>query len=134
MVPKALEKGYKKRVARREIAFDEDNEPIFLLKDSDETRLLRFRQFARKYLFLFAGVAIAVASALTAIILVTRQALRKTAKRFKRQKASPSDKIVPSQEERGDGGEIIPDSLNWLSDNLLIVVGIVIFLFLFYNY
>ena len=111
-----------------------DGEPIFLLRDSDETRLLRFRQFARKYLFLFAGVAIAVASALTAIILVTRQALKKTAKRFKRQKVSPSDKIVPSQEEREGGGEIIPDSLNWLSDNLLIVVEIVIFLFLFYNY
>ena len=41
MVPKALEKEYKKRIARY----------IFLLKDSDETRLLKFQQFARKYLF-----------------------------------------------------------------------------------
>ena len=132
MTPKALEKEYKKRVAKREIAFDNTDEPIFLLKDSDETKLLRFQQFARKYFFFFGGVAIAVASALTGVILVTRQALKKTAKRFKRQKVTPS-KIVPSQGEKG-GEEIVPDTLNWVSENLLVVVGIVLFLLFLYKY
>ena len=102
MTPKALEKEYKRRVARQEIAFDEDGEPIFLLKDSDETRLLKFRQFARRNLFLFAGVAIAIASAITAAILVTRQALRRMAKRFERKdgRVIPSNKITPSEEKK----------------------------------
>ena len=127
MVPKALEKEYKKRVARREIAFDEDNQPIFLLKDNDETRLLRFRQFARKYLFLFAGVAITIARALTAVILVTRQALRKTAKRFERQKGTSSDKITPSHEE-------VEELFQTRSTGFLAIYSLSLELFFFLSY
>ena len=133
MTPKALEKEYK-RVARREIGFDQDGEPVFKLNENDETRLLRFRQFACKYLFLFSGVAIAIASAITAAFLVTRQALKRIAKRFKRDEKSgkvvPSWNLIPSEEK---GGGVVPSTLDWLSDNLLAVLGAVLLFLFFYK-
>ena len=130
MLPERLEEEYRKRVARREIAFDQDGQPIFMLREDDNTRLLRFRQFARKYLFLLSGIAITIASAITAVILVMRQALRKTAKSFKKDEKTggvvPFTDITPSQ----GGGQIVPDTLDWVSVNLLVVVGMVL-LFLF---
>ena len=72
-------------------------------------------------------------ASLTATILVMRQALKKTAKRFRKQKLTPG-KIVPSHGGKGGGEEIIPDSLDWLSDNLLVVLGVVLFLLFLHNY
>ena len=128
LVPRALEKEYNKRVARREIRFDQHGQPVFTLKDNDETRLLSFRQFARRNFFLFAGVAIAIASAVTAAILVTRQALRKAGKRLKREEVIPSNKIVPVQGGESGGGQIVPNTLDSVSNNLLTVVGAILFL------
>ena len=108
MTPKALEKEYK-QVARREIGFDQDGEPVFKL-------------------------AIAIASAITAAILVTRQALKRMAKRFKRDEKSgkvvPSWNLIPSEEK---GGGVVPSTLDWLSDNLLAVLGAVLLFLFFYK-
>ena len=125
LTPEALRKEYNRRVTKREIAFDgTSGEPIFLLKDGDETRLLKFRQFARRNLFLFAGVAIALASAITAVILVTRRAVRDTGSKFKtRDKEKGETDIIPSEEKER---EIIPQTADFVSDNLLTILGVLL--------
>ena len=56
------------------------------LTENDLTWLEHFKKFVRNNLFLLSGVAITVASAITAIILTTRQALKKGAKAIKKGK------------------------------------------------
>ena len=135
LTPEQLEREFKRRVARKEVTRDEQTGKItFRLRTDDRTNLLLFKQFAKRYLFLFSGVAIVIASALTAVIIVTRQAIRDTGKSFKSKKnagkgdTTPGEDIGPS-----GGGEIIPDTLDWVSDNLLTVTGLIILALLLYN-
>ena len=78
--PDKLIKEYNKRVARRQIRIEKGGNVTISIKWDDEPRLERFKTFVRKNLFLISGAAIAIASAITAVILVMRQSLKRTAK------------------------------------------------------
>ena len=65
------------------------------LSENDLLRLERFKSWARRNLFLISGIAIVVASALTAVILVIKGSLRAGSKKLKEAKrpkpVDPSD-------------------------------------------
>ena len=92
----------------------------FRFRENDLTRLERFKQWARRNLLGLSGLAIVVTSAITAVILVTRQALKKTAKDMSL-KDKGEGKEEGGGDEETDWSPIQPaaDSFDWLSDNLL---------------
>ena len=71
--PSVLREEFDRKLKRGEIIYDkESGEVTFDMRVDDCSRLLRFKQFAKRNLFLFSGLAITIAAALTAVILVVR--------------------------------------------------------------
>ena len=66
------------------------------LSENDLLRLERFKRWARRNLFLLSGIAIVVASALTAVILVLKGSLRATSKKLK--EAKRPTPVEPSED------------------------------------
>ena len=79
-LPDKLIKEFKKRVARKQIVINGDD-VTFNIKWDDKLRLDGFKTFLRKNPFLISGVLITIASAITAVVLVMRQSLKRTAKK-----------------------------------------------------
>ena len=90
-------------------------------------RLEKFKRWARKNVFLLSGLAIAIASAITAVILVTRQVLKKGAKMAKETK-----KVIDDSSEKTPFGPFISwitimgeKGLEFLSNNLWVIALII---------
>ena len=115
---------------KRLFAFERRN-----FSENDLTRLERFKQFARRNLFFLSGLAIVIASAITAVILTARQGLRRASKSVrkgdKKGGGSSGDKgevldgddLTPSGQTPRDA---ISGFLSWLSDNLIFVTFLIV--------
>ena len=102
------------------------------LDENEMLRLQSFKEWAKRNLFVLSGVAIAIASAITAVILVMKRALRSSSKVFKKQtkldpKTSP---IAPFYNWILDGGS---KALEFASKNLFVSVFVVLLLFYFWK-
>ena len=119
-LPDKLIKEFR-RVARKEIVIDGDN-VTFRIKWDYKLSLDRFKTFVRKNLFLISGILIAVASAVTAVVLVIKQSLKGTARRWSNADKGGGGGKGGDEGEETDWTPLKPAAraLDWLSDNLIL--------------
>ena len=118
-------------MARKQIVINGNNVRINIKWD-DRLRLDRFKTFVRKNLFLISGLLITIASANTAVVLVMRQSLKRTAKRWSNGGKGGDKGKGGDEGEETEWTPIGPAAkgLNWLSENLLLIACLVLVLFL----
>ena len=115
-----------------EVRYNNGDERVELpdLSANDLVRLEKFKQWARKSLFILSGVAIAVASAITAVVLVMRSTLKEGEKATQQAK-----KVLDDATKKNDPifnwiskiAEMGAQGLNWLSKNLWVLALVITF-------